>query len=104
MKGAIQDPALYRLMCEPHADADAAEAAMVEFLKDVRAAREKHRIKDVHVVAEVTYLADGKEVTGASSIHNGNAGNALPMLASAYGAERARWEDMLGQAVRGRTK
>lgn len=49
----VHDPVLYARMSEPHPTFEAGGVAIDAFFADVRAAREKHRVRDVHVVAAV---------------------------------------------------
>lgn len=90
------DPANYRKMCEPHEQADA-QAAIDAFIEDVRLARNKHRMMDVHVVIMANMKSpEGNESPVISRSHMGDTGKAQVMLAYALGnqeaedAERAR--------------
>jgi hypothetical protein len=67
------DPKKYREMCEPHKDAEAAQAALEAFGAELYELRCKHRIADVFWVGEVRALVeDGAEV---SLMTVGNVGN-----------------------------
>lgn len=64
------NPERYSEMCAPR-QRDEADAALVAFFQDVTAARLKHRIADVHVVARVVMHEGDGEVSGFASAHIG---------------------------------
>jgi len=95
------DPAHYREISTPFADVDKANQALDAFFADVKAARDKHQIPDVVVLAEVSHVLDGQEVRGSASASYGDSLKPLLMLAQAYGAEEARHADMLARLTSG---
>lgn len=101
MKGPIKDPATYRRMSEPLASAAEAEAATIAFFEELRALREKHHVRDVVAIVQVPYLADGEESMSLVTLTIGSRAEALPMLATAYGCERASYIAAVDKAARG---
>lgn len=101
MSRAIKDPATYRRMSEPLASATEAEAATIAFFEELRALREKHHVRDVVAIVQVPYLADGEESMRLTTLTIGSRAEALPMLATAYGYERASYIAMLDKASGG---
>ena len=78
----INDPDLYYRMSQPFETEEEARKAFSSFYTDVRAAREKHRIRDVVIVAHT--VASGYGVSVSLGII-GDTGKAADMLAHAYG-------------------
>lgn len=93
---AVNDPALYRRLSEPHESAEAFEHAVKAFGEGLRALREKYRLPDVvYVIAANVIGDDGEERT---MITFGNAGDAMriePMLSWARGMEKTRRDTLL---------
>ena len=99
LRGPIRDPALYRRMSEPHASAAEGNAAVDAFAEGVRALREKHRLRDVVVIAQVVYLdQDGQETIGHATQNIGDPLQTVGMLAVAYGREKQRVFELLDRA------
>lgn len=101
---AYADPDTYRKMLEPHGSRAAALTALRGFFEDVLAARIKHRLPEVAVVAEYVYAEDGKEFWNAGAINFGNPLKGEYLYALGLGksrADRAKLIDgaMAGQAV-----
>ena len=101
------DPALYREMSVPHESADTANAAVQAFAEDVAAARKKHRIRDVLVVAQLGVTCGETEKDAATSFSFGDQGRIVELAAYAYGAEteaQAEWLSGLANWARGAIK
>jgi hypothetical protein len=89
------NPELFARMSAPFDTLDEANDALSAFFEDVSAAREKHRIKNVVVIAEIaTRDADG-ERPGAASFSCGDVSAVLPMVARKYGEEREAFEQLI---------
>ncbi len=86
----INDPKLFREMSEPHESPEKAGEALEAFYADVRAAREKHRIRNVMIVGEVSMIIDSEQTQAMSYQTCGDIA-AAEMLA-AYGMGYARKE------------
>ena len=74
-----KDPENYAEMSKPFPDIESAQAALNAFDKAVYAARQKHRIGNVHVITEVTVAGDDGMEIGRTISHIGNFNRALPM-------------------------
>ena len=101
MNGPIKDPATYRRMSEPLASPEEASKAIEAFFADLRAIREKHHMRDVVAVVQVAYVDNGEEALSTASMVVGSKAEALPLLAVAYGNERAQWRTMLDKVAGG---
>ncbi len=87
-KGIINDPELYLRMSEPHASREADEEAYDKFFDDVRAARERHRIREVVIVSLTTHESpDGVRAMFRAG-NMGSSAHVEKMLATALGLER----------------
>ena len=64
------NPARYSEMSKPKNDADA-QSDINAFFKDVKIAREKYKIADVHVIVRTIIERDGDDFPGMSSAHFG---------------------------------
>jgi hypothetical protein len=97
------DPENYLKLSEPFDGPDQANAALTAFFKDVRAARQKHRITDctVAVAVNVRY-EDGKEGVAMSHAHNGDQAKAESLLAFAFGKEQAWRREYIAKLVAGK--
>lgn len=100
----MNDPKRYRRMCEPFPSLEATQDAITAFFNDVEAAREKHRIADVILIAEVVHEADNTEVRGSSTLLLGDSTRALPILAREYGRHSQLHEDMMAKLTAGARK
>ena len=98
------DPALYREMSVPHESAESANAAVQAFAEDVAAARKKHRIRDVLVVAQLGVMCGETEKDAATSFSFGDQGRIVEMAAYAYGAETEAHTERLSRLACGATK
>jgi len=103
MPEIINDPENYRKMCEPFASANEANAALEAFFADVRAARKKHRIANVLMVAElrVNYPETGE---GSAMVHgfNGDVLMAVPLAAFAYGKTQEEQRQLINNLAAGK--
>lgn len=77
------NPARYSEMSKPRPDEDS-QASINEFFADVRTAREKHKIADVHVIVRVIIERDGEEFPGMSFAHFGSVQESEGMCAWAF--------------------
>lgn len=85
----IHDPALYRSMSEPFATPTEAADAVEAFHLELRALREKHRIRDVVMVIAISALdANGEEGQSIAHASIGNSDCVERLLAYALGQER----------------
>lgn len=101
MTGAIKDPATYRRMSEPLPSKAEAASAIEAFFADLRLIREKHHMRDVVAVVQVPYVEGDLEGMDIGTLTIGSKAEALPLLALAYGAERAGYLAMVDRAARG---
>lgn len=84
------DPALYRRMSEPFESVAEATEAVEAFMAEVRAAREKHGIRDVSFVWQFGVCgSDGKESEYLGSAHIGDVAREVAMRAWALGRAEA---------------
>lgn len=90
---AIQDPETYRKVSAPFPSTDAANAAIDAFYHDVREARAKHGIRDVHLIMGGEMLSDGNSQEFYMSAHIGSTSNAEAMTAWAFGKAQARRQE-----------
>lgn len=82
----MNDPANYRKMSEPFIGSDAAKTAVLEFSKELRELRQKHRIADVLCVCAVNIqYEDGEEGIQMVTQHHGLGALAEGMAAFALG-------------------
>lgn len=98
------DPKNYRAMGVPHEGADAANAALVAFARDVEEARKKHRIRDVLVTVQmvVDYSDDEQETAVMTRFSFGDVSKNLELAAYAYGAESAEHRERINKFATGK--
>ena len=101
MANGKNDPANYRAMSIPHDNLDAANAAWSAFYADVFAARQRHRIADVLVVAALNFSDEGKEQSAPVCSSMGNPRTAAERAAFAYGHETNEHDRRLAEAIKG---
>jgi hypothetical protein len=89
------NPELFRRMSEPYDTADAANAALEAFYADVKAAREKHRIAQVYVIAETNVKYESFESPAMSTASFGSGEHSLAMVAWAFGREQEQHEELI---------
>jgi hypothetical protein len=98
----INDPDLYRELAVPFGDVEDANVALEDFYEELREIRAKYKIADVYVVVAVrAILEDGTEGEFMSNSMNGNSLKALPMVAWAFGKEKADFSARIDHAVKG---
>jgi hypothetical protein len=84
------NPALYRKMSEPFQSREAAEAALGAFYEELRALREKHRVRDVSATWSFSYLLpDGVESESVGRCHIGDQMREVQMASWALGEAEA---------------
>jgi len=99
-----KNPKLFREMSEPLADRETANKAAEAFFDDVRAAREKHHLKNVAVIGEMVYMADGEECNVFALSMIGDQMAAEPMFAYGYGAMKADRDAYIAKLIRSASK
>lgn len=96
------NPETYRAMSEPFLTPEEANAALQAFIEDVRAARLKHHIADVTLVAQSNLLyADGNEARALSHVHIGAVQESEGMLARALGEAQAERREAINKLLAG---
>jgi hypothetical protein len=94
------NPALYRKLSEPFSGMDMANASLEAFAKDLAEIREKHKIRDVACVVQVSVMdASGEEGESTATIKLGNYLQHGTMLAMALGKEQAEFESTIRRAL-----
>lgn len=94
----INDPALFREMSEPHESPEKAGEALEAFYDDVRAARQKYRIRNVMIVGEVTMIIDGEHSQAMSYQTCGEITAAEMLAAYAMGYARKERQVLVAKA------
>lgn len=96
------NPKLYRSLCEPFASNNELNESLGEFFKDVEAARERHKLRDVTIIVNASYLsAEGDESEGMAHLYLGDSRRAEGMAAWALGREQAIRQDTIGGILKG---
>ena len=99
------DPKLYSEMTkDPFASNAAADDAIRAFFDEVDAARKRHRVPNVVVLAKTSYVADAlaadpQAVEGMATLFLGDSREALPMLAHAFGAEQNAANERIARII-----
>lgn len=91
-----QDRKLYRELSAPHESIDGLNKAVTDFYAGVAELRKQFRLANVHVLVGDSYILDGEEIDGMSSLHLGDNRKALEMLAVAFGEAKQRHHDAVG--------
>ena len=92
-------PDRYRTFCAPMAP-DEANEKLSAFADDVYELRNKHGIRDVHIILGVTVSCeDGEEGDVMSSAHFGSSLVAESMTAWAFGQEAAKRQETISKLV-----
>lgn len=105
MAKRVNDPANYRRMSEPFPSAEEANTALGAFFDAVDEARKKYRMKDVHLVIDMSVMANdpatGETFEGAArtSAHFGDSGKAEEMAAWSLGTETAKRNAHIGRLM-----
>ena len=97
-----EDAGLFRKMSEPHESKDSIETEMNAFYDEIRASREKHKIKNVAIVTEVSFLSDGKESSAYAVSTIGDTSAAEGMFAFGYGTMKQEREKFIGDLLKGK--
>ena len=95
------DPATYRRLSEPYESLEEAEAALTAFLADVRAAREKHGVRDVSLVWNFSVVVPDGEKDMAGCAHLGDQHREVGMLAWALGKAEEAFAAFVATARKG---
>ena len=94
MSEKINDPSLYRKLCEPFPSVEAADEAVRNFIAELRELRIKYKIPDIAMVIRLTGMTDrGTEGEMYLLAHHGDTNLEENMLAWGFGfaqAERQR--------------
>lgn len=98
------DPETYRRMSEPYESVAEAEASLAAFFEDVRAAREKHCVRDVSIVWNFAIVTPEGEQDMAGHAHLGDTTHQVAMLAWALGRAEEAFAATSAAARRGRRK
>lgn len=93
------DPANYRKLAEPFPDSESANGAINAFWEELYELRNKHRLANLHVTISVNVAYPEGEVPVMVTLHMGDALQALPMAAWAFGHEKASHEDVITAAL-----
>lgn len=94
------NPRLYEKLSEPFESLDAMNEAWLAFQTELRELRAKHRVRDVTIIMEGSFLQDGEVGEARVCTHNGNSLRKLPALAFAYGEAKAEQDAMLAEQER----
>jgi hypothetical protein len=83
----VEDPENYRTMSTPFSSLEDAQDELDQFFEEVRIARQKHKIADVHVIVSTNVKTENliKRFSGAA--HFGDATNGLEMSAEGMKVE-----------------
>lgn len=95
------DPATYRRLSEPFPSQAEAEKELDSFYEGVRALREKHRIRDVSLVCQVSAVTDSGEIELAGIRHLGDQHREVGMLAWALGKAEEAFAAFVATARKG---
>jgi hypothetical protein len=94
------DPKLYREMSVPHETMDAAMAEAAAFTEGLKELRQRHRIPDLYVVAEMNAISDdGSEKGIVFSLGIGNSSRHEVLAARALGIAKAERSRQIDEAL-----
>lgn len=93
-------PSTYAELSKPFDSLDALNDGYVAFQQELRELRAKHRIRDLTVIMEGSFLQDGEPAEARVCTHHGSSLRKLPALAYAYGEAKAEQEQMLAEQER----
>lgn len=100
---AESNPKRYRELNVPFESLDQTNEALDAFFADVKAARERHRIPDVALIAAVTYTGDaGTENASFARLSLGDQFKTAALLAYGYGAEQRTQRQLLDSLAEGK--
>jgi hypothetical protein len=94
----IHAPATYAELSKPFESLEAINDAWLAFQRELYELRKKHRIQDLTVICEGSFLRDGEAAEARVCSHYGSSLRKLPALAYAYGESKAEQEKMLSEA------
>jgi hypothetical protein len=105
----IHAAGLYAEMSVPFGSIDELNDAWMAFQTELRELRKKHRVRDVTIICEGSFMLDGEPAEARVCSHTGSTLRKLPSLAFAYGEAKAEQELMLAEqekhgAKRARTR
>ena len=94
----VDDPVNYKAMSAPFATLEEAQGELELFFEEVRLARQKHKIADVHVIVSTNVQTENliKRFSGAA--HFGDATNGLEMCAEGMKVELDAWKKVIAAA------
>ena len=97
MSDTIQQPSTYRKMSEPFPNVGEVNEANKAFFKDLYDLRNKHHIRDIHVVVSGSYLSadNTEELDYVLNLHIGDSMKAEAMAAWALGKVQADRQEMV---------
>jgi hypothetical protein len=100
-----KDPDLYRTLSDPFESQGKANAACEAFYADLRALREKHRLRDVYVILEFTVRDEKGQADSIITMHCGDVLRSKFLTAYAFGSEqrldRLRVDEVIKQGAGG---
>lgn len=99
MTDVQSNPELYRQLSAPFESSDAANEAIRAFVTDLRELRERHRIRDVHVIISADVIYGEREGTVITDAHYGDSLRAEQMLAWALGREQAEHKEFIAKLL-----
>lgn len=101
--GLFFDPANYRKMADPFSSIEDASDAIDSFWRELYELRNKHRIRDVHLILECDVVRnDGSEGTTILSGHIGDENKAEIMVGFAFGQVQADRQDRVAKTMAGK--
>ncbi len=105
----IHSPSTYAQLSEPFESLDAMNEAWMAFQGEVRELRKKHRVRDLTIICEGSFMMDGEPAEARICSHHGSSLRKLPSLAFCYGEAKAEQELLLAEmekygAKRGRQR
>ncbi len=93
-------PDRYRRLSEPFESAEAIDAALAGFHKELEALREKYKIPDVYVIISANGLTeDGVEGAFTTTLQFGSEERAESLTAYAYGLASARRQERIAKML-----
>ncbi len=98
-KNFIADSEMYRKLCEPFPDTEAANDALRAFAVGVRELRIKHKIMDTLLCVRMNVIVGGDEIVAMQCFHNGSQSEMEAMAAYAMGDAAAQRQNYIGRMV-----
>ena len=101
MSERIDDPALYRKLCEPFPSVEAADEALRNFNAELRELRVKYKIPDISLVLRLICTTDaGTEGEIFLSAHHGDILLEETMLAWAFGYAQSQRQQRTAEMLK----